>query len=190
MGADAAADLIAGIAVAALLIPESMGYAGVAGVPPQVGLYAALAAVFAYAVTGGTSILVVGPASAVAALSASIVAAWPKTPTPSWPPRHWRWRRGCCCCSRADAVRVDRQLHLPSRPARVRRGLSISIIIGQLGGLFGVEVEGDSAVSKLVDTFRNIGEWQPATVVVGLASVVVLLLLNRFARSSPVPSSW
>ena len=69
-----ASDAIAGVAVAALLIPESMGYAGVAGVPTEVGLYAALAAVVAYAVTGGVSILVVGPASAVAALSASIVA--------------------------------------------------------------------------------------------------------------------
>src|SRR4051812_5589179 len=68
-----AADLIAGIALAALLIPESMGYAGVAGMPAEVGLYAALGAVAAYALTGGTSVLVVGPASAVAALSASIV---------------------------------------------------------------------------------------------------------------------
>ena len=61
--ADLARDLLAGVGVAALLIPESLGYAGIAGVPPEVGLYAAIAALAAYAVTGGVSILVVGPAS-------------------------------------------------------------------------------------------------------------------------------
>ena len=68
---DLPADFVAGLAIAALLIPESLGYAGVAGVPAQVGLYAAIGSVVAYALTGGVSILVVGPASAVAALSAS-----------------------------------------------------------------------------------------------------------------------
>jgi high affinity sulfate transporter 1 len=180
------ADLIAGIAVAALLIPESMGYAGVAGVPPQVGLYAALAAVFAYAVTGGTSILVVGPASAVAALSASIVAGLAADTNPVVATSALALASGMLLLL-AGLLRFGWIVNFISRPVlhAFVAGLSISIIIGQLGGLFGVEVEGESAVSKLVDTFRNVGEWQPATVAVGLSSVVVLLLLNRYAERLP-----
>jgi MFS superfamily sulfate permease-like transporter len=66
-------DLIAGISVAALLIPESMGYAEIAGVPAEVALYAAPAALIAYAVFNSSRMLVVATASAVAAVSAGIV---------------------------------------------------------------------------------------------------------------------
>jgi high affinity sulfate transporter 1 len=180
------ADLIAGIAVAALLIPESMGYAGVAGVPAQVGLYAALAATFAYAVTGGTSILVVGPASAVAALSASIVAGLSSDADPVVVTSALALASGVLLVT-AGLLRLGWVVNFISRPVlhAFVAGLSISIIIGQLSGLFGVEVEGESAVSKLIDTFRNIGRWDPVTVVVGVASIVVLLLLGRFAKKVP-----
>lgn len=55
MEAQPSGDAIAGVAIATLLIPESIGYTGVAGVPAQLGLCAAIAAVAAYAVTGGVS---------------------------------------------------------------------------------------------------------------------------------------
>ena len=67
------ADLIAAVSVAALLIPESMGLATVAGVPVQVGLYAAPLALIGYAMFGGSRLLVVAAAGSVAAVSASIV---------------------------------------------------------------------------------------------------------------------
>src|SRR5271169_260715 len=66
-------DLIAAISVAALLIPESMGYASVAGVPPQIGLYAAPLALVGYALFGGSRLLVYATAGSVAAVSASVV---------------------------------------------------------------------------------------------------------------------
>lgn len=66
-------DVVAGISVAALLIPESMGYAEIAGLPSEVGLYAAPAALIAYAIFGGSRLLVVATASAVSAVSAGIV---------------------------------------------------------------------------------------------------------------------
>ena len=66
-------DLIAAVSVAALLIPESMGYATVAGVPVQIGLYAAPLALIGYALFGGSKLLVFAAAGSVAAVSASVV---------------------------------------------------------------------------------------------------------------------
>ena len=67
-------DVIAGVSVAALLIPESLGYAGVAGLPPEVGLYAAPLALLGYAILGRSTILVVATSSSTAAVSASVIA--------------------------------------------------------------------------------------------------------------------
>src|SRR5690242_9161907 len=66
-------DLAAGLTVWAVLVPEALAYASIAGVPPVVGLYAAPAALVVYAALGGSRQLVVGPMSATAVLSAAIV---------------------------------------------------------------------------------------------------------------------
>jgi len=67
-------DIIAGIALAGLLVPEGMAYAGIAGVPPQMGLYAALAGMFVYAIFGTSRQLAVTPTSSSAAMLAALVA--------------------------------------------------------------------------------------------------------------------
>jgi len=66
-------DLIAGLVMAALAIPQALGYAAVAGVPVQVGLYTLPAALLAYAIFGSSKLLVVGPVSTVSLLSGSLV---------------------------------------------------------------------------------------------------------------------
>src|SRR6478736_7290267 len=66
-------DLIAGLTVWAVLVPEALAYATIAGVPPVVGLYAAPGALLLYAAFGSSRHLIVGPMSATAALSAGIV---------------------------------------------------------------------------------------------------------------------
>ena len=68
------ADVIAGIALAGLLVPEGMAYAGIAGVPPQMGLYAAMAGMFTYALFGTSRQLVVTSTSSSAAMLAALVA--------------------------------------------------------------------------------------------------------------------
>ena len=67
-------DLIAGIALAGLLVPEGMAYAGIAGVPPQMGLYAAMAGMFVYALFGSSHQLAVTSTSSSAAMLAALVA--------------------------------------------------------------------------------------------------------------------
>ena len=67
-------DIIAGLTVWAVLVPESLAYATIAGVPPVVGLYAAVPALALYALVGSSRHLIVSPMSATAALSFGIVA--------------------------------------------------------------------------------------------------------------------
>jgi len=67
-------DLIAGIAVAALIVPKNLGYAGIAGVPLQNGLYAAAAGAILYAIFGTSRQISTGPSSGLAAVAASAVA--------------------------------------------------------------------------------------------------------------------
>src|SRR3954454_17735682 len=68
-------DVIAGVTVAALIVPKNLGYAGIAGVPLQNGLYAAAAAAILYAVFGTCRQISMGPSSGLAAVAASAVAA-------------------------------------------------------------------------------------------------------------------
>ena len=67
-------DIIAGLTVWAVLVPESLAYASIAGVSPVVGLYAAPGALLLYAALGSSRVLVMGPMAASAALSAATVA--------------------------------------------------------------------------------------------------------------------
>ena len=67
-------DVVAGIAVAGLLIPEGMAYAGIAGVPPQVGLHAAMLGMFVYAIFGTSRQLAVTSRSSSGAMLAALVA--------------------------------------------------------------------------------------------------------------------
>lgn len=181
-----ASDLIAGIAVAALLIPESMGYAGVAGVSPEVGLYAALGAVFAYALLGGVSILVVGPASAVAALSASLVAEFDGDVDSAELVTALAITSGVVYLV-MGLLRLGWIVNFISRPVlhAFIAGLSISIIVGQLDGLLGLEVEGESVVAKFVDVVSQIGDIDGTTALLGVGALAVLVVLERFAERVP-----
>jgi len=181
-------DVVAGISVAALLIPESLGYASIAGVPPEVGLYAAPLALLAYAILGRSTVLVVAASSSTAAVSASIVA-------------------GLNSGDGTDAVTLSAALALFTGTvllvAGVLRlgwvanfmsktviegfiiGLSISIIIGQLGGLLGIEVTGENAIAEFWSVLGQIGDWEPTTTAIGLASLALLFGLERFIPRLP-----
>src|SRR5690348_11537360 len=67
-------DLIAGVTVAALIVPKNLGYAGIAGIPLQNGLYAAAAGAILYAVFGTSRQISTGPSSGLAAVAGSAVA--------------------------------------------------------------------------------------------------------------------
>lgn len=77
------ADLIAGAVVAVLLIPQSLAYAMLAGVPPQVGLYPSLLPLLAYAALGSSPVLGLGPVAVLALMIAQALGALPAGVTPT-----------------------------------------------------------------------------------------------------------
>jgi SulP family sulfate permease len=183
---DLPADLVAGVALAALLIPEAIGYAGIAGVPPEVGLYAAIAAVAAYALTGGTSILVVGPASAVAALSASIVGRLGDGSDAVALTSALAITSGVVLTV-AGLLRLGWVVNFISRPVldAFVAGLSTAIIVGQLDDLLGLPLRGSIPLTQAFGVLTRVDEWHLLTVALGLVTLTTLITMERYVRRIP-----
>ena len=100
--ADLRYDLVAGVTVSALVVPKALGYAGIAGVPIENGLYAAAAGCLLYAVFGTSRQISTGPSSALAAIAASAAGDQRCRPSGSRP-RSWSPPSPCSpgCCSSA-----------------------------------------------------------------------------------------
>jgi high affinity sulfate transporter 1 len=181
------ADLIAAVSVAALLIPESMGYASVAGVPVQIGLYAAPLALIGYALLGGSRLLVFAAAGSVAAISASVVG-------------------NLSGGDQDTAVALTAALALATGVVFVVAGLarmgwitnfmskamdgfiigmSIQIIVGQFGKLFGVDVTDGDTFEKLWSAVSQIADWNWTEVVIGVGSLVLMFAIQRFIPKLP-----
>lgn len=96
-------DLVAALIVTLMLVPQSLAYAMLAGLPPQVGLYASIAPLVAYAAFGSSRTLSVGPVAVVSLMTAAATATspWPAVPVTSRP--RWCWR--CCRASSCWAWR-------------------------------------------------------------------------------------
>jgi sulfate permease, SulP family len=182
-------DIVAGISVAALLIPESMGYAGIAGLPPEVGLYAAPLALLAYAILGRSTVLVVATSSSTAAVSASVIADVNQDGSAD----------SALALSAALALftgvilvvaglmRLGWVANFMSKTVigGFIIGLSISIIIGQLDDLLGIDVTGGNSFAELWSVISQVGSWNPATVIVGVISLALLFGLERFVAKVP-----
>ena len=182
-------DLIAAVSVAALLIPESMGYAGVAGLPPEVGLYAAPLALLGYAIFGRSTILVLATSSSTAAVSASVIAdvnAGGASDTAVALSAALALFTGLIFVA-AGLARLGWVANFMSKTVieGFIIGLSISIMIGQLDDLLGIEVSGENSFEKLWDVLSQLGEWNQPTVVVGFVSLALLFLLERFVEKLP-----
>jgi high affinity sulfate transporter 1 len=182
------ADLIAAISVAALLIPESMGYSSVAGVPVQVGLYAAPLALFAYALFGGSKLLVVSAAGAVAAMSASVVGelAGGDQDVAVVLTAALAVATGAIFLG-AGLAKLGWVTNFISKAvmAGFILGMGFQIIIGQLGKLVGVEQEGFNSFGKLWSVLSQIGEWDWMTVAVGFVSLFLIFGMERFVPKLP-----
>jgi high affinity sulfate transporter 1 len=183
------ADLIAGVSVAALLIPESLGYARVAGLPPEVGLYAAPLALLGYAIFGRSTVLVVATSSSTAAISMSVIAglnsggdAGSAVPLAA----ALALFTGVVLLG-VGLVRLGWVANFMSKTVieGFIIGLSISIIIGQLDGLLGIHVSGENSFEQLWDVLRQVGHWDAATVIVGAVSLALLFGLEWFVRKVP-----
>ena len=168
------ADLIAAVSVAALLIPESMGMASVAGVPSEIGLYAAPLALVMYAMFGGSKLLVFAVGGSVAAVSASVVGdlAGGDKDTAVAMTAGLALATGAVFVV-AGLAKMGWITNFISKAvmAGFIVGLSIQVIVGQFGKLFGVDQSGDNTFSKLWSVISEVGDWTWAAAAIGVGSL-------------------
>ncbi len=180
-------DVIAGLTVWAVLVPEALAYASIAGVSPVVGLYAAPGALLLYAMFGSSRHLIVGPMSATAALSASVVA------TAITPADDFTTATAALaiCVGIAGLVAAVLRLgfltNFISEPVLKGFivGLALTIIIGQVPGLLGLPSVSGDFFEKLFGVLREIGQLSVPTTVVGLVSLAIVLVLKEVAPVLP-----
>jgi high affinity sulfate transporter 1 len=182
-------DTVAGVAVAAYLIPQCLAYARLAGLAPVAGLWAALAALVVYALAGTSRLLSVGPESASALLVGSAVASLTKSRgiTPAQAAAALAIAVGVLAFV-AWVARLGFLADLLSRPVLVGylAGVAVTMIVSQLPNLTGITVEHRNTVERAVDVARGIGAVTPAPLLLGAAVVVSLFALQRW-RGVPGP---
>ena len=184
------ADAIAGVTIWALMVPQAMAYAGIAGVPVQNGLYVMPLAVVGYALFGSSRHLFVGPSATVATLSGSTVAVVATASTGSG-------EYVALTCALTLMVGVIYVAGGLARMGFVSRffarpvlegfivGLGLYIAIGQLPKVVGIEKPSGDTLAVLAKTIADVGSWEWTTVAVGVAGLVALFALARFAPTLP-----
>jgi len=174
-------DLIAGVTVAAYLIPQVMAYAGVAGLPPVTGLWAILPALACYAVLGSSRLVSLGPESTTALMTA--VAIGPLAAGD--PARYASLAAALALLTGALAavawlLRLGFLADLLSRPVLVGylAGVALIMIAGQLGRLTGVHVHGEGFLAEVISFGHQLGQVQAGDALIA-AAVVVFLFVAR-----------
>jgi SulP family sulfate permease len=181
-------DLIAGLTVWAVLVPEALAYATIAGVSPVVGLYAAPPALLLYAMLGSSRHLVVGPMSATAALSAATVGA-----VVAGSGAHFTQMTAALAITTGAVALVAGLARLGFLASFISEpvikgfivGLALTIIIGQVPKLLGVDKHSGDFFEQAWGVLRQLGDVDGLTVAVGLASLAVVLLLKRLVPAVP-----
>ena len=182
-------DIIAALTLWAVLVPEAMAYAAIAGMPAEAGLYAAPLALIAYAIFGTSRHLHVGPSSALAALSFSVVVTLAAAGSVAFIVLTiaLALMAGILLVI-GGLLRLGVLADFLSRPVLdgFVVGVAISIAVGQLHKLLGFEAEGvyDLAPDLLVIA-RNIGMTHWPTLAVGLASLALLFAMHKYVPKVP-----
>jgi MFS superfamily sulfate permease-like transporter len=178
-------DLLAGAAVAGIMLPEAVAYAGIAGLAPVHAIAAAVAGGLAYAMIGRSRYAIVAPTSSSAAILAAALAALPGA-------------GGALVIAivllvaamfgAAALFRLGGLAGFVSRPVLrgFAFGLAVTIIIRQLPTVAGVSVPGGDIFAVLAGLAGRIGEVRGASVLVGAGALIALLSLRRF-KALPGP---
>ena len=183
-------DAIAGLTVWAVLVPEALAYASIAGVSPVVGLYAAPGALIFYAAFGSSRHLVVGPMAATAALSAAAVGQVAAGKSGMFPALTITLALTTAVLAlAAGLLRLGFVANFISEPVLKGFivGLALTIIVGQVPKLLGVGKGSGDFFSQLWYLLTHLGDAGWLTVVVGLCSLAVVLVLRRVAPVVPAP---
>jgi len=181
-------DIIAGITVAALIVPKNLGYAGIAGIPLQNGLYAAAAGAILYAVFGTCRQVSMGPSSGLAAVAASAVLAAGITDEQDVA----TFVAGITLASGVlflllAVLKMGWIAQFLSRAVVTGFlfGAAIDVVIGELPKLSGTDVTGSNPLQELWSWFGSLGERHTTTVIVGVISLAVAFGLRLVAPKVP-----
>ena len=181
-------DLIAGFAVAALIVPKNLGYADIAGIPLENGLYAAAAGAILYPIFGTSRQISTGPSSGLAAVAASAVAAAGITGTADVASFVALMTVLAGLLFLLLAVfRMGWIAQFLSRAVVTGFlfGAAIDVVIGELPKLTGTDATGTNSLRELGSWVRTLGDTQPATVAVGAVALLVVFGLRSVAPSVP-----
>jgi high affinity sulfate transporter 1 len=181
-------DVVAGITLAAVAIPECMGYARIAGMPVVTGLYTVLLPIAAFALFGSSWHLVVGADSATAAIlyAGLIGLAQPLSD-------QWLELASATALVTAALLLIARVLQLGFLADFLSRtvligflsGVGITLVAKELPDMLGVPTQGGGAVSEVLDTVRELSATQPAAVALTVGVLAVIVPMERFVPRMP-----
>jgi sulfate permease, SulP family len=181
-------DLLAGVTVAAYMVPQVMGYAAIAGLPPITGLWASLLPLVVYALLGSSRQLSVGPESTTALMTATTLAAL----TGGDPSQLAAVAAALAIatglvCLAARLLRAGYLSTLLSRPilSGYLLGIAVLMIASQLGHLTGLPVPHGSVLAQLGYVFAHLPEINLTTMIMAAALLVLLLVGTRLLPRLP-----
>jgi high affinity sulfate transporter 1 len=183
------ADLVAGLVLAAILVPQGMAYAELAGLPAVTGLYTTIGCLVGYAIFGPSRVLVLGPDSSVSPLIFAAIIPLAATNDP-----------GTAIALAGmlallvglieiglGVAKLGFVADLLSSEVQVgyMNGLAITIIVGQLPKLFGFSTDADSFVDDIREFVQHIDQTEAAALAVGCGVLLVILGLPRLTKKVP-----
>jgi high affinity sulfate transporter 1 len=187
-----ARDVVAGIVLSTLLVPQGMAYAELAGLPPITGLYTSILCLAGYAVFGPSRILVLGPDSSLGPMIAATIL--PLAGADGDPARAIALASMLAILTGAIMVvaavaRLGFIADLISKPTMIgyMNGLALTILVGQLPKLFGFKVEADGFLRELAGFVKGLahGEAVAAAAAVGITGIVLILVLQHWLPKVP-----
>lgn len=186
-------DLIAGITAGAVVIPQAMAYATIANLPVQVGLCTCILPMLVYALLGGSRAMSVSTTSTIATLTATTLVSAGVAVGSDDPSRDL-----VTLTALVGVILVlARMLKLGSLVENINQatliglkvGLGATVALGQVPKLLGVDIEptGGGFIRTVIATVEAVPRTNPATVVLSIGSILLLVLLRRFVPRVPGP---
>ncbi len=185
-------DLVAGLVLSALLVPQGMAYAELAGLPPVTGLYTSMLCLIGYAILGPSKILVLGPDSALGPMIAATIL--PLVAADGDPAR--AVLLASCLAILTGALMIVAGIgklgfvaDLLSKPTILgyMNGLALTIVVGQLPKFLGFSVDADNFLGDVAGVWQGIvnGEVVAAAALVGTITLITILVLTRWLPKVP-----
>jgi high affinity sulfate transporter 1 len=182
------ADIVGGLTVGAMLVPQSMAYAELAGLAPEYGFYAVMGALVVYALVGTSRHLGVGPEPGTAILAATGVGAIAAGDSA----RYVALMAGlalvvAAICVVAAAARLGFIASVLSKPILVGyiTGVGLTLLSSQIAGFTGVPIEAERLFPRFRELAGSLDQVHLGTTAVGAATLALILVLRRSAPTAP-----